>query len=252
LGALIASQLSNPQPRAKAANGVTRYDQATVIPVGRVGLGKGRRTGTLPYADPAPRAPADGTSSAPAEVTPPGTCRPHPPAPAKITVALEARAGGLRADHRRAGRPGGLGHPAAPQPLIPRRAPALALPRPAPTPPTGLQEPTTAPTLSAPTSDTVPRAVSGVTNAPGPVTAQAPATAATTRTTEAFSTFGATTTTTQPLATAPTTAAPTTTAPTTTAAPMTTLATTTSTEPTTTGPTTSGAEATTTTEPAIP
>jgi hypothetical protein len=34
VGALAASHLLNPLPRAKAANGVTGYHQATVIPVG--------------------------------------------------------------------------------------------------------------------------------------------------------------------------------------------------------------------------
>jgi hypothetical protein len=52
VGAVIASHLSNLLSRAKAANGVTGYDQPTVVPVGRVGLGKGSRTGTLHHADP--------------------------------------------------------------------------------------------------------------------------------------------------------------------------------------------------------
>src|SRR5215218_4526343 len=48
---------------------------------------------------------ADSTATAP-HVT--------PAAPTGVTVALATRAGGLRAHHRRAGRLGGLGHPAAP------------------------------------------------------------------------------------------------------------------------------------------
>jgi hypothetical protein len=46
----------------------------------------------------------------PAPSAPPAT----PSAPDKVTVALATAAGGLRAHHRCPGRPGGLGHPAAP------------------------------------------------------------------------------------------------------------------------------------------
>jgi hypothetical protein len=64
LGALIASQLSNPLPRAKAANGVTGYDQPAVIPVGRVGLGSERTSNR---------------DAAPCRPHLPGTCRRHAP-----------------------------------------------------------------------------------------------------------------------------------------------------------------------------
>ena len=136
-----------------------------------------------------------------------------------------------------------------------RQVPALALPTvPAEptagsvsTPTTGPRTPTTAPSRSTPTLDSGLQAVSRATSAPEPASAQAPATAGTTTSSEELSTVGATGT--QPLVTGPTTtAAPTTTAPTTMAAPTTTtLATTTSTEPTT-----SSVEPTTTTVLAIP
>src|SRR5215211_8301891 len=51
----------------------------------------------MPHVDPTPSAPP---------IT--------PSAPDKVTVALATHAGGLRAHHWRPGRPGGLGHPAAP------------------------------------------------------------------------------------------------------------------------------------------
>src|SRR5215211_6797739 len=56
------------------------------------------------HVDPTPSAPPI-TASAP-----PTT----PSAPDQVTVALATHAGGLRAYHQRPGRPGGLGHPAAP------------------------------------------------------------------------------------------------------------------------------------------
>jgi hypothetical protein len=237
-GALITSHLSNPLPRANAANGVTGYDQATVIPVGRVGPGTDVEPGRCPMPTPPPRHLPSRPRHLPRSRWPWRLGLVAFGLTTAVLAALVASATLL------------------PQPPLPRRVPGPALPsvpaeptpRPAPTTTTGPREPTTAPTRSAPTPDTVPRTGSRPTSAAGPATAQAPATAATTTITEAFSTFG---TTTQPPVTAPTTAAPTTTVPTTTAAPTTTLATTTSTEPTT-GPTTSSAEATTTTGSAIP
>jgi hypothetical protein len=230
--ALIASHRSNPLPRAKAANGVTGYDQATLIPVGRVGLGKDLEPGRCTMPTPPPRHLASRPRHLPASRWPWRLGLVAFGLTTAVLAALVASATLL------------------PQP--PRGAPGLALPsvpaepapRPAPTPPTGPRAPTTVPTRPAPTPAAVPRAVSRATSAPGTATApQAPATAATTTTTEAFSTVGATT---QPPVAAPTTAA------TTTAAPTTTLATTTSTQPTTTGPTTTSAEPTTTTGPAVP
>src|SRR5829696_747600 len=51
----------------------------------------------MPHVDPTPSAPPITAS-----------------APHQVTVALATAAGGLRAHHQRPGRPGGLGHPAAP------------------------------------------------------------------------------------------------------------------------------------------
>src|SRR5215203_5643983 len=56
------------------------------------------------HVDPTPSAPPI-TASAPQTT---------PSPPAQVTVALATHAGGLRAHHQRPGRPGGLGHPAAP------------------------------------------------------------------------------------------------------------------------------------------
>jgi hypothetical protein len=167
-------------------------------------------------------------------------------------VALATHAGGLRAHHRCPGRPGGLGHPTAPTGTAPPSTRPRAADRPDPASPQARidthHRPAGADHLAHPL-DPHPR---GPTTTAEPVSAQAPATAGTTTSTEAFSTLGATST--QPPVTDPTTtAAPPTTAPTTTAGPTTTtLATTTSTEPPTTGPTTTSTEPTTTTGPASP
>jgi len=71
-----------------------------------VSASTGSRTGTLPHVDPSPPAPAN--------VTPATSAAGAPSAPADVTVALETAAGGRRAHQRCPGRPGGLGHPAAP------------------------------------------------------------------------------------------------------------------------------------------
>jgi hypothetical protein len=121
-----------------------------------------------------------------------------------------------------------------PQPSPPRRVPTLVLPavqaepatRSASTLTINPREPTTAPTLSTPTSDTVPLAVSRPTTTPGPARTQAPATAGTTRITEALDRW-------RYHHPAPVTTPTTPTAPTTTTAPTTSLATPASTEPTT-------------------
>jgi hypothetical protein len=172
-------------------------------------------------------------------------------APDQVTVALATHAGGLRAHHQRPGRPGGLGHPAAPTLTAePSARPRAADPPDPASPEARVDAHHRAASAdhranrSTTTPDTGPRALSGPTTTAGPVSAQAPATAGTTTSSEAFSTFGATTT--QPPVTGPTTTAappttaPPTTAPTTTTMPTTTttLATTTTTEPTSTEPTT--------------
>src|SRR5215218_6196637 len=48
------------------------------------------------------------------DVTPSAADVARPSAPGDVTVALETGAGGLRAYHRRPGRPGALGYPVAP------------------------------------------------------------------------------------------------------------------------------------------
>jgi hypothetical protein len=121
------------------------------------------------------------------DLTPSAADIARPSAPSDVTVALETRAGCLRAYHRRPGRAGDLGYPVA-QPSPPRRVPTLVLPavqaepatRSASTPTADPREPTTSPTFSTPTPDTVPLAVSRPTTPPGPARAQAPATAGTT------------------------------------------------------------------------
>src|SRR5215218_4731224 len=89
------------------------------------------------------------------DVTPSAADVARPSAPRDVTVALETRAGCLRAYHRRPGRPGDLGYPVAPTVTAtpgthPRTAgrPSRAGNEIASTPTTGPREPTTAPTLS--------------------------------------------------------------------------------------------------------
>src|SRR5215204_4820499 len=87
-----------------------------------------------------------------------------PSAPGQTTAALEAAAGCLRTHHRSPGRPGGLGHPVAPQAPSPNRAPRVALPTATTEPtPTSLTtsmttEPTTAPSPPTSSPDTKPSA----------------------------------------------------------------------------------------------
>jgi hypothetical protein len=152
-----------------------------------------------------------------------------PAAPADGTVAWRL---GLvvGAHHRRPGRPGGLGHPAVPQPSLPRRMPGLALPtvpaeptpRPAPTPPPAHGSRPPRPSGRPPPRGRAAGRQPGDQRSRTGHGANAPATAGTTTSTEAFSTVGATI---KPPMTGPTTTvAPTATVPTTTAAPTTTLA----------------------------
>src|SRR5215218_7092164 len=105
-GAPIASHLPNAPLRANAANGVTGSDQATLLESGPCRPQQEVEPGR--WAMPAPPPPP------PANIPPPTPASVAPPASAKVTVALEAAAGGRWAHQRCPGRPGGLGHPAAP------------------------------------------------------------------------------------------------------------------------------------------
>src|SRR4029450_7767089 len=95
----------NAPLRANAANGVTGYDHATLLESGPCRPQQAVEPGPA-HVDPSPPAPAN--------VTPATSAAGAPAAPADVTVALEAAAGGRWAHQRCPGRPGGLGHPAAP------------------------------------------------------------------------------------------------------------------------------------------
>jgi hypothetical protein len=268
-GAPIASHLSTAPLRANAANGVTGYDQATLLGSGPCNPQPDVEPGRCTMPTPPPRhlrpsRPRHLPSSRPQHRSrshprhlPTSRLPRQPISPPRhlptsrwpwrlLLVAVGLTSGVLAALAASAILP--------PQSSPLRRAPAFALAtvptqppaRSVSTAPTGPRAPTTAPSRSTPTAATGPRAISRPTSAGGP------AAAGPTTSSQVFSTLGATST--QPPVTDPTTtAAPPTTAPTTTAVPTTTtLATTTSTKPPTSEPTTTGAESTSTTGSAIP
>jgi hypothetical protein len=152
ISALIASRLSNRQPRANTSNGVTGYDKATLLREWALEALMLPSNRDHAHVDPTPSAPPITSST-----------------PDKLTVALATHAGGLRAHHwwprppycpnrhRQAEHPPSPCRPSPPsQPRAPRRRP----------PPRRGRRPT-APTGSTTAPATRLRAVSGPTTAAG-------------------------------------------------------------------------------------